>query len=88
MRRLVLGWKMLGYQRRRNAPIVNHADDLAICCRDGAEGALAAMRGMMDALKLTVNEAKTHVWEVPAEAFDFLGYTFGLHWANRYRATS
>ena len=34
-------------------------------------------------MKLTVNETKTHVREVPVERFDFLGYTFGLHWAHR-----
>jgi len=41
------------------------------------------MRNMMAALKLTVNETKTHVRQVPAETFDFLGYTFGLHWTHR-----
>ena len=35
------------------------------------------MRSMMARLKLTVNETKTHVCRVPAETFDFLGYTFG-----------
>ena len=39
----------------------------------------------MTVLKLTVNETKTHVREVPAETFDFLGYTFGLHWTHRTR---
>ena len=41
--------------------IVNYADDLVICCRVGAERALAAMREMMLKLKLTVNEKKTRV---------------------------
>jgi hypothetical protein len=41
------------------------------------------MRDMMAALKLTVNETKTQVRQVPAETFDFLGYTFGLHWTQR-----
>ena len=35
------------------------------------------MRDMMSKLKLTVNEAKTHVCQLPEETFDFLGYTFG-----------
>lgn len=83
MRRFVLGWKTLGHPRRLNARIVNYADDFVICCRNRADEAMAAMRGMMDALKLKVNETKTHVREVPAETFDFLGYTFGLHWAHR-----
>jgi len=41
------------------------------------------VRDLLTALKLTVNETKTHVREVPAETFDFLGYTFGLHWTHR-----
>lgn len=48
-----------------------------ICCRGNADQALAAMAGMMSKLKLTVNEAKTHVCRLPQETFDFLGYTFG-----------
>ena len=35
------------------------------------------MQEMTSKLKLTVNEAKTHVCQVPEESFDFLGYTFG-----------
>ena len=44
---------------------------------------MTAVRDMMAALKLMVNETKTHVRQVPAEKFDFLGYTFGLHWTHR-----
>ena len=32
---------------------------------------------MMAKLKLTVNETKTRVCQLPEETFDFLGYTFG-----------
>src|SRR5215471_5353734 len=35
------------------------------------------MRGIMQKLKLTVNETKTRVCKLPEEKFDFLGYTFG-----------
>jgi len=77
MRRFVLGWKMLGHERRLDAQIVNYADDFVICCRGTAEQAAAAMRGMMDRLKLTVNEAKTRICRLPEETFDFLGYTIG-----------
>lgn len=83
MRRFVLGWKMLGHETRLQARIVNYADDFVICCRGTAQPALAALRTMMATLKLTVNETKTHVRQVPAETFDFLGYTFGRHWAHR-----
>jgi group II intron reverse transcriptase/maturase len=77
MRRFVLGWKKLGHEKRYGARIVNYADDLVICCRDSAEEALVAMRGIMQKLKLTVNETKTRVCALPEEKFDFLGYTFG-----------
>jgi group II intron reverse transcriptase/maturase len=77
MRRFVLGWKTLGHERALQARIVNYADDFVICCRGSAEQAAAAMRNMMSRLKLTVNETKTKVCRVPAETFDFLGYTFG-----------
>lgn len=77
MRRFVLGWKKLGYEKRFGACIVNYADDLVICCRGNAEEALAAMRDTMRKLKLTVNETKTRVCRLPEEKFDFLGYTFG-----------
>ena len=33
MRRFVLGWKVLGHERRLDAHIVNYADDFVICCR-------------------------------------------------------
>ena len=53
------------------------ATRLVICCRGTADEAMAAMRGMMSRLKLTVNEAKTRLCRVPEETFDFLGYTIG-----------
>jgi len=76
-RRFVLGWTSLGHAKRLAARIVNYADDFVICCRRNAEEALAVMRTMMSSLKLTVNEAKTRVCRLPAETFDFLGYTIG-----------
>ena len=83
MRRFVLGWKKLGYEKRLNAYIVNYADDLVICCRGKAEDALATMRTMMSVLKLTVNEKKTRVCKLPEEKFDFLGYTFGRCYSSK-----
>lgn len=85
MRRFVLGWKVLGHARRLKAQIVNYADDFVICCRGTASEAMTTMREMMSKLKLTVNEAKTRVRQVPAETFDFLGYQFGLVWSYRQR---
>jgi group II intron reverse transcriptase/maturase len=77
MRRFVLGWDKLGHEQAFQARIVNYADDFVICCRGSAEKAAAAMRNMMAGLKLTVNEVKTKLCRIPAETFDFLGYTFG-----------
>jgi RNA-directed DNA polymerase len=77
MRRFILGWKTLGHAARLDAHIVNFADDLVILCRGTAEEALQTMREMMERLKLTVNENKTHLCRVPDASFDFLGYTFG-----------
>jgi RNA-directed DNA polymerase len=77
MRRFVLGWSMLGHERRLDAKLVNYADDFVICCRGTGEPALVAMRSMMAKLKLTVNEAKTRLCRLPQDTFDFLGYTIG-----------
>jgi len=83
MRRFVLGWKVLGHERRFAARIVNYADDMVICCRGSAQEAMTAMRNMMQKLKLTVNEAKTHVCHIPDESFDFLGYTIGRCYSSK-----
>jgi RNA-directed DNA polymerase len=77
MRRFIVGWKQLGMQHRWSAHIVNFADDFVICCKGRAEDAMEAMRSMMERLKLTVNDDKTHQCRLPQESFDFLGYTFG-----------
>lgn len=77
LRRFILGWKLLGYESRLRAHIVNYADDLVLCCRRNADEALEAMRAIMGRRKLTVNEQKTQVCRVPEESFDFLGYTIG-----------
>lgn len=83
MRRFVLGWKTLGHEQRFQARIVNYADDFVICCRGTADKAMTTMRNMMETLKLTVNETKTHVCRLPEEQFDFLGYTFGRFYSPR-----
>ena len=84
MRRFVLGWKTLGHEQGLQARIVNYADDFVICCRRRkGQSAYAAMRQMMQRLKLTVNETKTKLCQAPAETFDFLGYTFGRCYSPR-----
>src|SRR5262249_12015876 len=81
MRRFILGWKVLGHERRLDAHIVNYADDFVICCRDTADAALPVLRAMMTKLKLTLNETKTRLCRGPDEPFDFLGYTIGRCYA-------
>ena len=81
MRRFVLGWKRLGYERRLGGHIVSYADDLVICCRGSADAALLAMRSTFKRLKLTVNDRKTHVYRLPEQHFEFLGYQFGRFYA-------
>jgi len=77
MRRFILGWRQRGFESRLRAKIVSYADDYVICCKGSADEALVAMRTMMAKLKLTINEAKTRVCQLPNERFDFLGYDFG-----------
>jgi RNA-directed DNA polymerase len=83
MRRFVLGWKTLGHEQRLQARIVNYADDFVILCRRTGHQAERVMKEMMQRLKLTVNETKTKRCRVPAETFDFLGYTFGRCYSPR-----
>jgi RNA-directed DNA polymerase len=83
MRRFILGWKVLGHERRLRAKIVNYADDFVICCRGTAVKAMSVMGDMMERLRLTVNTEKTRLCRLPKETFDFLGYTFGRLWSPR-----
>ena len=78
MRRFVLGWKKLGFERSLGTRLVTYADDLVILCRRGnAEAALHHLREIMGKLKLRVNEDKTRICTVPEGVFDFSGFTFG-----------
>src|SRR6195256_3882285 len=84
MRRFVLGWKKLGLERSLGTRLVIYADDLVILSRRGnAEAALHHLREIMGKLKLTVNEDKTRICEVPEGEFDFLGFTFGRMYSQR-----
>lgn len=77
-RRFLLAWEQFGIQSRLNAHVVNYADDFVICCPPGnGERAGTEMRHLMARIGLTVNERKTRRVLLPAESFDFLGYTFG-----------
>jgi hypothetical protein len=58
MRRFLLGWKTMEHACRLSAHIVNYADDFVICCQGQAHKALAAVRSIMDILKLMLNEER------------------------------
>lgn len=77
MRRFILSWKQLGWERRLGARVVNYADDFVILCQNGGQEAYHAMKNIMEKLKLTVNEEKTRVCRLPEERFEFLGYEIG-----------
>lgn len=77
MRRFILSWKQLGWERELGARIVNYADDFVILCRTGGQEAYQAMQHIMGKLKLTVNTEKTQVCRLPEERFAFLGYEVG-----------
>ena len=65
MRRFVLGWKKRGLETRLGAKIVSYADDYVICCKGNAAQAMTEMRRLMTQLKLTINEAKTDIRQLP-----------------------
>ncbi len=77
MRRFILGWKQLGYEKGLKAQIVNFADDFVILSAKAGQEACQAMQRLMSKLKLEINREKTRVCRVPEETFDFLGYTLG-----------
>ena len=83
MRRFILSWKQLGWERKLGARIVNYADDFVILCRNGGEEAYHAMKVIMGKLKLTVNEEKTQVCRLPEDRFEFLGYEIGRCYSPR-----
>ena len=83
MRRFILGWKVLGHARHFQAEIVNYADDSCVLGKAPAADMLAAVRRLMDGLKLPINERKTRCLRCPEEPFEFLGYRIG----RNYRPT-
>ena len=80
MRRFILGWKVLGHARRYRSEIVNYADDFCVLGKAPAAEMLAAVRRLMEALKLPVNERKTRCLRCPEEPMVFLGYRIGRNY--------
>ena len=67
MRRLILGWKVLGHARRFGAEIVNYADDFRVLGKAPAAEMLAVVNRLMARLKLPVNAQKTRCLRYPEE---------------------
>ena len=83
MNRYLRYWKQCAGERQFAARLVNYADDFVILSRGKANEALAWTRQAMTKLKLEINETKTCVRDASQEQFDFLGYSFGLHYVKR-----
>jgi len=81
--RMLKGFRQTGREKQFRARIVNYADDFVILSRGKAKEALEWTRGVLERLKLTLNEKKTSVRDARRERFDFLGYTFGPHFSAR-----
>jgi len=81
--RMLKGFRQTRRGEQFRAHIVNYADDFVILSRGKAKEALEWTRGVLERLKLTLNEKKTSIRNARRERFDFLGYTFGPHFSAR-----
>ncbi len=84
MRRFIVGFKHLGFAQHFRAAIVNYADDFCVLGKAPAAEMLRAVKSIMEALKLPLNEQKTRCLRCPEEALEFLGYRIGWN----YRPTN
>ncbi len=83
MNRFLRYWEKTDQPRRLRARIVSYADDFVILSRGKAAEALDWTRRTITRLGLTLNEDKTRLKDARRERFEFLGYSFGLHWHRR-----
>ncbi len=81
MNRFLKHWRQTERGRAFRAHVVSYADDFVILSRSRAAEALAWTKAVMMRIGLTLNEAKTSLKNASRESFDFLGYTFGPHYA-------
>ena len=84
MNRMLKGWRQTGRGEQYQAYIVNYADDFVILSRGKAKEALDWTRGVLERLKLTLNDKKTSLRNACREHFDFLGYTGERHFISLY----
>jgi RNA-directed DNA polymerase len=80
MNRFLKYWRLTERSEVFAAHVVSYADDFVILSRRRAADALTWTKAVMTKLGLTLNEAKTSLRNARQERFDFLGYSFGLHW--------
>jgi len=65
------------------AYVVSYADDFVILSLGGGQQALEWTRKVIKQMGLTLNEEKTVIRDAQKEAFDFLGYRFGMVWLKK-----
>lgn len=88
-RRFALAFLRSEVAHQAEARLVNYADDLVICCRPGSGAAVMdKTRELMSRLGLELHEQKSRIASLPAERFDFLGYTFGQYVGDRSATAS
>ena len=83
MNRFLKHWRLTEQGRKLKARVIAYADDFVILSRGYAEQAKEWTRETMLRLGLSLNETKTCVRDARKERFDFLGYSFGLHYSPR-----
>ena len=81
--RMLKGFRQTRRREQFRAQMVNYADDFVILSRGKAKEALEWTCGVLERLKLTLNEKKTSIRNARREQFSFLGYTFGPHYSMR-----
>ena len=68
--------RMSGKFHKYGVEIVRYADDFVLMAETIPASCIEYMKRMFDAMKLSLNEEKSHFVNAYAESFDFLGYTF------------
>lgn len=77
MNRFLRAWREQGKGEVFRGRIVTYADDFVILTRGRGTEALDWARQVLEAIGLTLNEAKTRLCDARVDHFDFLGYTYG-----------
>jgi len=81
MNRFLKHWRLTGCGEAFRAQIIAYADDFVILSCGHAAEAMTWTKAVMTKLGLSLNEAKTSIRDAWKERFEFLGYSFGPHYA-------